>query len=239
MKNNKSEKPKEQIVLEYYEEDLCKFWGYEKFIKRHVQLGHKIPARVLKTYFGLFDKPVFDNKEMKKRLINNARELTLKNIEKYKQSFSFDAGVVKKGRKRNIKIDTSKINGLVIPEPLFVKPVITHFSSTIFVNEYCNKLLNLKDIETIVSSQNKLVADVTKQLYYYVNTHSEPPQNGFPSDYKLTIIIGLILVSFGYLHDKETWEDSGSKYKLYHAYLNKAVQYHFDRFIASLAKKNR
>ena len=239
---NKNEKTKEKIVWEYYEDDVCDMWGYEKFIKRHIQLGNKIPARVLKKYFAFFEKPVLDNQLIKEKIVNTARESVLKSIEKYRQNFSFIAPKTKrKGRLKSIPIEIPENMSLNFPPPIphpftFVPDVLpgTEFSSTLFVNSFYDSLIKEKDLVEIIEDKIKFMNVAIRRLYNYVNAVTERPKNGFPSEYKMTIIVGLILVSFGLLDTKDKWELSRSKYKLYTAYLNKSVEYYFDNFLSTI-----
>lgn len=47
--------PKETFVIEYNIKDLCLILGYSKFLREHIELGDKIPARVLLKYASLFN----------------------------------------------------------------------------------------------------------------------------------------------------------------------------------------
>lgn len=60
--------PKQKLVLEYDYESICGIWKFEKFFKKHLEAGDKIPARALIKFFSLFKKEedVIKN-EVKKR----------------------------------------------------------------------------------------------------------------------------------------------------------------------------
>lgn len=52
--NLRNEKAIQKIELELYKEDYFKLSAYESFLNKHIELGNRIPARVLKKYFSFF-----------------------------------------------------------------------------------------------------------------------------------------------------------------------------------------
>jgi len=55
LEENKN-RPKKTIVLEYYEDDLCEVWSYQKFIKKHINgkgVNHLSKSASLLTFYTL------------------------------------------------------------------------------------------------------------------------------------------------------------------------------------------
>ena len=235
MPKKNTERPKEKIVLEYYEDDMCKVFRYQRFIKKHIKLKNKIPARVLKSYFDLFDKTLLESNHIKTSLVNNARIRVLSDLNTYGQGFSFptqyeisihDKNKKTRRRKKDENAPDSMMNSVW---KMLDKNENTTLTSTIFINKYYDNLITKNDFYPIVESKAALLKDAKKFLLAYIDPAFNRKIEGFPSKYNQTIIVALILASFGLLLTKHDWEKSGSNYTLYHAYLNKAVDYHCNK----------
>jgi len=229
-----SDKQKETIVLEYYEDDFCKMWAYQKFIKKHIKLKNKLPARVLKVYFDIFDKTTFDFKHAKENFLSNAQKKVIDDIKKYKQTFSFRIHRQNKPIRKSRKIASN--SNVLVPMPLnfdfansaaFDADSENNKTSADFIERYYRGLKNVEKIDELLGDKTMLIDHAAKELRSYLDEKHNKNGDGYPTYYKQTIIIGLILVSFGLLHDKENWELSNSKFKVYTAYLNKSVEYQF------------
>jgi len=179
-------------------------------IRIRLYIGVDVPQKFIKEYFELISKPELQSSEERVMMLHGKEDKILKDIDELGQGFSFSNLTDKK----------------------------KHYGSTEFVKSYLSRL-RLDEIYELSSDNKLFIGHCTEALYNYLKPVTDRYTNkDFPSEYKQTIIIGIILLSFGLINDKK-WFDSSDRPEVnYQSYLHKKVAHHFKSALKAIRNNN-
>jgi len=213
-----AEKEKVEIKLYYYKEDLCKLWGYEQFLKKCIERGDKIPARVLKSFLHIFEKPVLDDLNARENLTQSVKTQVYEKLLEKKYDFSIKAKVP------IMHFDPPPGYGLVKSVGKRKEYETKIFTLKEFVDRYFAWLCKRKDFVELLETNNKqkFIEVSYQNLQGYLG---DVPEKYRPKFYAQTVIIGFLAAGFGHLFDEKMHKESPSGHQYYTEYLNSQTKY--------------
>lgn len=195
---------KEKIVLEYDQKDFCTLYEYQKFLIKHINLGDKIPARVLKKFCSMLTVEQSRIKQEFKKRADAVKEKTLERYLKDKE-YIFN-------KKLPDAIQFSFGNNAVKTKSVCCLP------------DMLNSLFTKVDSNMMKSAEKDSLIDfLNTSITEYFNSFEGNTDKLF-NKYKRDAVIGYIVYKFGFQLSKDTkdYEDQDPPNSL----LYKAIAYH-------------
>lgn len=217
------ETDKGEIKIVFYKRDIADIIGYSNRIKKMVERGDKVPARVLKKMISFFEKPLIDERTAHKLLLEDKeKQVRAKLFPKYDFNIKLKRGVLKTKDVVDI-VRFHEVSGTNVE--ISLSDFLTRFFATIDSKEH---------LEAITTDKDKFVKTAYTFLYQYLKPVPDKRQ---PKFYNQTIIIGYLAACFGLILDKEIYINGPSKGHYYSEYLHAQTTYICNK-IKQLKDKN-
>lgn len=214
-------KKKQTESISFYEEDILKILWYYGFIQKRIDNNEHIPARTVRRFLSFFKAPVLDEKNLKKEVLEKARNTTLQFIKDKKYQFHIEKKEQIVYEKKTIK----SINGFTDLSD-FLKPNRLYPFKELpeQIDEIINYIFNQLDdgwSSSETESKQRLITYVYSTLKKYVQQYTKPPI----TDYQLIVITGFITSGFGFLMSEVEFKKSPKTLGHYTQYLHRSVKY--------------
>ncbi len=202
---------KGEIKIVFYNKDVADIIGYSNRIKKMIERGDKVPARVLKKLLSFFEKPLIDESTAHKLLLEDKdKQVRAKLFPKYNFNIKLNRGVLKTMDIADI-VRFHEVSGTKVE--ISLSDFLTRFFATIE---------SQKHLEAITSDKDKFVKTAYTFLYQYLKP---VPAKRQPKFYNQTVIIGHLAACFGLILDKEIYINGPSKGHYYTEYLHAQTTY--------------
>ena len=211
-------KEKIEVKLYYYKEDLCKLWGYQQFLQNCIDRGDKIPARVIKEFLQIFEKPALDDLIARENLTQDVKAKVYEKLIEKKYDFRIKAKVP------IIYFDPPPGLGFVKSDFNRKEFEPKLFTLKEFIDGYFSWLCQRKDFIELLDAHNrqKFIELSYQNLQGYLD---DIPEKSRPKFYAQTVIIGFLAAGFGHLFDEKMYQKTPSGHQYYTEYLNSQTKY--------------